>query len=396
MRIATRRFAKLRRAALTAAVTLSVTAANAAPPVFVPANRAPAAKPSTRVVKPGWGLPRFGRLLGKVTGQQATPPQTTPAQTTRPSHNFAPQELAAKRPQPTGMQQFADTLANNRVTAAVRSMASPKPTAPTPDALSLNKPTSAPTAEMYLSMAGVAEQSGDLGAARRLFQQAIAADPGSVAALRKYGRFEDRQGRLAEAEKLYQQAVAANPGHAGALNDYGLCLARQNRMAESQQALEQAIVLKPAKALYRNNVAKVLVARGDIERAAAHLEAVHGPAIAQFNAGQLLVGVGDMEEARRRFQMAAKLDPGFEPARTALAASPAPVEPTPSGAAPTAPQVASRPALPQLATPTLPAATVSARLSAGVGPSAEMGAVPTGQPVVAAPSYPQLLPPIGE
>jgi Flp pilus assembly protein TadD len=130
---------------------------------------------------------------------------------------------------------------------------------------------------------------------------------------------EDRQNNLPLAESLYQQAVSANPQNAAALNDLGLCLAREGKLEPSLQVIEQAIHLQPEKSLYRNNAATVLVEMRQDQKALAHLSAVHNPAEANFNLGQLLVDRGRSGDAVPYFQTALQLNPGMTQAQDALA-----------------------------------------------------------------------------
>jgi tetratricopeptide (TPR) repeat protein len=186
------------------------------------------------------------------------------------------------------------------------------------DAISLDTPTGPPTPQLVISLAQVAERQGDIFQARNQYQQALAKWPGHVDVLRAAARMEDRQGELRLAETLYRQAVSANPQHAGALNDLGLCLARQGQLDASMQVIEQAIALQPQKALYRNNAATILVEMRQDERALAHLSAVHAPAEANFNLGQLLVQRGRPGDAAAYFQAALQINPELQAAQIAL------------------------------------------------------------------------------
>jgi tetratricopeptide (TPR) repeat protein len=189
---------------------------------------------------------------------------------------------------------------------------------PKNDTLSLEKPIGPPTPEFFISMGQLAEQQGDVARARENYQRALAMWPGHVDVLRAAARMEDRQGDLRLAELLYGQAVSANPRHSGALNDLGLCLARQGRLEPSVQMIEQAIQVQPDKALYRNNAATVLVEMRQDQRALAHLAAVHGPAEANYNLGQLLVQRGRAAEAAPYFQAAIEQNPQLHAAQVAL------------------------------------------------------------------------------
>jgi len=187
------------------------------------------------------------------------------------------------------------------------------------DSISLDKPTGPPSPEFFIFAAQMCERQGDIPQARGNLQRALHMWPGHVEVLRAAARMEDRQGNLPLAENLYAQAVASNPQHAGALNDLGLCLARQGKLDPSLQVLEQAVQLQPAKPLYRNNAATVLVEMHQDQRALAHLAAVHGPADANYNLGQLLVQRGRPADATPYFQAALQLKPDMQVAQDALA-----------------------------------------------------------------------------
>jgi tetratricopeptide (TPR) repeat protein len=186
------------------------------------------------------------------------------------------------------------------------------------DSISLETPTGPPSPQLVISLAQMSERQGDIFQARRHYQQALQKWPGQVDVLRAAARMEDRQNELKLAETLYRQAVAANPQHAGALNDLGLCLARQGQLDPAIQVIEQAITLQPQKALYRNNAATILVEMRQDQRALAHLSAVHGPAEANYNLGQLLVQRGRAADATIYFQKALQYNPELPAAQMAL------------------------------------------------------------------------------
>jgi tetratricopeptide (TPR) repeat protein len=193
-----------------------------------------------------------------------------------------------------------------------------QPAQPKTDSISLSTPTGPPTPEFFIFASQMCEKQGDLPQARQNLQRALSMWPGHADVLRAAGHLEDRQSNLPLAESLYQQAVTANPQNAAALNDLGLCLAREGRLEPSVQVLEQAIHLQPEKSLFRNNAATVLVEMRQDQRALGHLAAVHNPAEANFNLGQLLVDRGRPADAVPYFQTALQLNPGMQPASDAL------------------------------------------------------------------------------
>jgi len=234
--------------------------------------------------------------------------------------------------------------------------------APRTDAISLSVPTGPPTPEFFILAAQMCERQNDVPQARQNLQRALSMWPGNSEVLRAAARLEDRQGNLPLAETLYQQAVASAPQNAVALNDLGLCLAREGKLEQSLQVIEQSIQLKPDSSLFRNNAATVLVEMRQDQRALAHLSAVHNPAEANYNLGQLLVNRGRANEASPYFAAALQQNPGMQQAADALAKLPgnqvaaAPVAPAlvaPQQTAPAAPYYMTQPvpAGPQLTYP---------------------------------------------
>lgn len=209
-------------------------------------------------------------------------------------------------------------IAESRIAAAFRQDKAELDLAGPADKISLNTPTAPATPQFYVAVSLLSERQNNVQQARQQLQQGLAKWPRDVNLLRAAARLEDRQGNLPLAEILYRRAIATNPQHAGALNDLGLCLARQGKFDESVRAIEQAINLQPEKALYRNNVATVLVEMHEDQRALAHLSAVHSPAESNYNLGQLLVARGRPHEAAMYYQTALDIDPTMEPARLAI------------------------------------------------------------------------------
>jgi tetratricopeptide (TPR) repeat protein len=193
-----------------------------------------------------------------------------------------------------------------------------QPAEPRTDSISLSVPTGPPSPEFFIFAAQMCEKQGDLPQARQNLQKALSMWPGNADVLRAAARMEDRQSNLPLAESLYQQAVTANPQNAAALNDLGLCLAREGKLEPSLQVLEQAIHLQPDKPLYRNNAATVLVEMRQDQKALAHLAAVHNPADANFNLGQLLADRGRPGDGAMYFQTALQLNPAMQKAQDAI------------------------------------------------------------------------------
>jgi Flp pilus assembly protein TadD len=191
--------------------------------------------------------------------------------------------------------------------------------------LSLAHPVEAPTSELMVSTAEMAEMQGNVDQARHLYQQAIATHPRDVRCYRKAAHFEDRQGQMTQAETHYRRAALVAPNDPAVMNDLALCLARQGRLDESARELSRAIQTSPQEPRYRNNLATVLMELGDQQGALQQLLAAHSPAVAHHNMGHLLEKGGQPHAAAGYYAEASRLDPSLTAAREALArVAPAP------------------------------------------------------------------------
>lgn len=165
------------------------------------------------------------------------------------------------------------------------------------DPISLGFASGPTTPALYVSMAQMSDQGGNIPHARAMYQKALTLDSKNFDALLGLARLEDREGNLQEALKVYQQAVNLHPQDARALNDLALCHARCGELQRSYQLLDQAVRMNPEKQLYRNNIAKVLIEMNQVDQAVGHLSAVSEPAVARYNMAVLLAERGRTAEA---------------------------------------------------------------------------------------------------
>jgi tetratricopeptide (TPR) repeat protein len=262
--------------------------------------------------------------IGMETAQGSPAGMASSARRSAPAAPITSERVAgppvANAASPSAWKRFTNALPEVHVPWGAKSKAEAPPARPVPnDASSLSSPTGPPTPELFISLAQLSEQRGDVVAARQHYQRALAQWPRHPEVLRAAARMEDRLGQWQLAESFYQQSVAARPGDPGALNDLALCLGRQGKLDQSIQVFEQAIHIQPDNARYRNNVATVLVETRQDQKAIAHLSAVHGPAETQFNMGQLLVARNRAAEAEPFFKAAVSANPDMKEATAALA-----------------------------------------------------------------------------
>jgi tetratricopeptide (TPR) repeat protein len=178
------------------------------------------------------------------------------------------------------------------------------------DAISLKHKSKAGP-ELYVAIARLYEQSGKTAEAEQQYQAALKEFPNNLPALLGYARLKDSLGKSTEAIQLYQRAAKAYPQQASVHNNLGLCYAQQNRLDEAAAAMSRAIQLEPKNPLYRNNIATVLVDRGNPREAFVHLREVHGDAAAHYNTGYLLTKKGQTQAAIQQFTLALRTDPSM-------------------------------------------------------------------------------------
>ena len=93
--------------------------------------------------------------------------------------------------------------------------------------------------------------------------------------------------------------------------------------------------MQPKNALYRNNMATVLVEMNRMQEAYSHLRVVHSEPACYYNIGFLLNKKGKTQDAAQHFAMAYQLDPSMTQAKEWLERLGAPVpQPKPSMMAP--------------------------------------------------------------
>lgn len=108
---------------------------------------------------------------------------------------------------------------------------------------------------------------GDTGAARELFEEALALCPDFIEARNELAVALLREGRLADAEAQLRRALQAQPDAVGPLINLGLCLYRQQRSLEAIPYLERALQLEAIHPQGHLLLGMVLVQAGDDARA---------------------------------------------------------------------------------------------------------------------------------
>jgi Tfp pilus assembly protein PilF/2-polyprenyl-3-methyl-5-hydroxy-6-metoxy-1,4-benzoquinol methylase len=161
-------------------------------------------------------------------------------------------------------------------------------------------------------------QAGQLAAAERELEAAIALEPGSAASYGYLGMVRQQLGRLDAAAAAYRAALERAPDDPFIANNYGYCLLEQGEVGAAIEWFRRAIGREPRNAVAHNNLGSALNAAGDVPAAtAAYRKAVEVDpryAPAWFNLGLALRGSGDDQGAFDAFRSAVRNGPQFAPA----------------------------------------------------------------------------------
>lgn len=126
--------------------------------------------------------------------------------------------------------------------------------------------------QAILSQARASLGVRDYQAARRLFEQALAADQGTAADYNDYGRVLNNLRELDLARQAFASATALDPGFAEAHNNLGHVLRAQNQAQAAAEQFRTAVGLRPDYALAWENLGTVLALTGEYDAAIEALE----------------------------------------------------------------------------------------------------------------------------
>lgn len=166
-------------------------------------------------------------------------------------------------------------------------------------------------------------QAGELAAAERELEEAIALEPGNAVSHSYLGIVRQQLGRLDAAAAAYRAALERAPDDPFIANNYGYCLLEKGEIESAREWFRRSIAREPRNAVAHNNLGSALNVTGDVPGAiVAYRKAVElDPryAIAWFNLGLVLRTVGDDGGALDAFRKAVHSGPQFAPAWQAFA-----------------------------------------------------------------------------
>ncbi|MEX1224621.1 MAG: tetratricopeptide repeat protein [Pirellulales bacterium] len=169
-----------------------------------------------------------------------------------------------------------------------------------------------------LGNAKATEQAGKQDSARKMYEKLLVEFPDRAEPYHRLGVVADRQRRHREAQSLYTQALLIKPMDPEILNDLGYCFFLQGQLTKAESALMKGVSLSPSDDRIRNNLGMVLGHLGRDEQALEQFRRAGSEADAQYNLAFVQVARGDMEQARRRLELALRNNPSHQQARIAL------------------------------------------------------------------------------
>lgn len=165
-------------------------------------------------------------------------------------------------------------------------------------------------------------RAGELDAAKAIYRDVLALQPGNVDALQLYGLVCHQQGDHRTAVEYMSRAVEQVPDQPVLRNNLGDALHRMGDLAGAIKQLRQALVLRPDYAGAHQNLGCVLAKVGEHEAALTHSrEATRlhpGKPEAWFDLGLLLMDQLSLEESIQAFRRALALRPTYRAAADSL------------------------------------------------------------------------------
>lgn len=161
--------------------------------------------------------------------------------------------------------------------------------------------------------------SGELDAARDIYQGLLSQDEKNPGAMRGMGLLHVQLGELPTAEKWLRAAIEVRSTDYVAWNDLGEVLRMQGKGSEAIDAYTQSLKLEPAFVEAMNNLAVALAGAGEIEEAKktlrAAIEIAPDDPHPYNNLGVLLECEGNHEAALMQYERAVMLKPDFAEAK---------------------------------------------------------------------------------
>ncbi len=159
--------------------------------------------------------------------------------------------------------------------------------------------------------------------AEKELQATLAISPGYMKAEVWLAKALAQQGKYDQAFAEFNQVLQEEPNSYDAHDGLGTLAAMRGDWNESEKQLQAALSVEPKAAETHNTLGGVYLRKGELDAARQQFdEAIRlmpNDASAHYNLGVLFVALKQLDQARSEFQNALSADPGYLPAREALA-----------------------------------------------------------------------------
>eukprot|EP00118_Oscarella_pearsei_P013628 m.110496 g.110496 ORF g.110496 m.110496 type:complete len:643 (+) comp37400_c0_seq1:3-1931(+) len=170
--------------------------------------------------------------------------------------------------------------------------------------------------KMYSNYGLELKNSGNVAAAKRIYQKALELEPHYTEATFNLGNVMSDEGKLEEAAILFEKSLESSYTKAQALNNLAATLMKLGRVQEAEKRFEEVIQIKPDHAQAYNNLASLY---GQTKRYK-EAEEMFNRALtvlpsyteAYFNLGTLLYQMGRSDEAEKNLRKALSLNPNHK------------------------------------------------------------------------------------
>jgi tetratricopeptide (TPR) repeat protein len=164
-------------------------------------------------------------------------------------------------------------------------------------------------ASVYLLLAGMQMQSGQLKEAEESARKALELNPDDPQALIQLSSILDRTGKHEDSEKTLRELLKREPDNATALNNLGYFMAERGvSYNEALKLIEQAVAIDPTQGSFLDSLGWTHFKMGNIEKARQYLEkaAIYSRRNSTIHEhlGDVLREAGRLPEARKQWEKA--------------------------------------------------------------------------------------------
>jgi tetratricopeptide (TPR) repeat protein len=166
--------------------------------------------------------------------------------------------------------------------------------------------------ELAFALGGAYLLKGDRAGALEAYDEALAAKPASIAALRQAALVAEKQGELERSLSYWMRAKKAAASDPQILLGFGRVCLKMDLLDDAETALTQAAAMKPGDAVYQYTLAVAKVGKRQYEAAQALVEPLvvkkPGDATLQYAMGSVLYMQGHLADADSHLRESLRLD----------------------------------------------------------------------------------------